>query len=59
MWINQPDQKTKPRIAVVQGAKRRSEPLTARTDPGSFGEREKGDIPQCSDLSGFRAFPQG
>ena len=33
-------------------------PLTARTDPGSFGERERGHS-RPSDLSGFRAFPQG
>ena len=34
-------------------------PLTARTDPGSFGEREKRTFRRCSDLSGLRAFPQG
>ena len=30
------------RPAAVQGAKRRSEPLTARTDPQSSGARERG-----------------
>ena len=29
---------------AVQGAKRRSGPLTARTDPGSSRERERGEL---------------
>ena len=36
------------------GPERQSGP--AKTDPGSFGERGR---ERCSDLAGFRAFPQG
>ena len=51
------------RPGAVQGAKRQSGPLTARTGPGSSRERKKG-TPEpkrggAPDLSGFRAFPQG
>ena len=44
------------RPAAVQGAKRRSEPLTARTDPGSFGEREREQATPAGGL--LRGFPQ-
>ena len=44
------------RPAAVQGAKRRSGPLTAKTDPGSFGERERGQATPARGL--LRGFPQ-
>ena len=57
--MNKSDQKTNPpfslinsyppsdRPGAVQGAKRRSGPLTARTDLESFGARERGPAGRC------------